>query len=190
MSLAFCQAPRVAYSANGAEEPFGWQSREYLRKMLIGKTVQYRVLYKVDAISRSFATFNLNEKDVVCDVVEQGMVSVRSERDDKGNKALYEKLLELQASARSNHKGIWGDRRFLRNVNWTLSDPESFFYANKSLPLVGVVEQVRDGSTLRLYLPETSDMMLLHLAGVQCPRITYSADGEGRLRSLLMFSNL
>lgn len=179
LSLAFCQAPRVAFNEKGAEEPYGWESREYLRKMLIGQVVKFKVLYKVDAISRSFASLEFKGKDVLRDVVEKGMVSVRTERDDKGQKELYETLLHLQSDARSAHRGIWGDKRKLRSVNWTLSDPESFFKVNKGLPLVGVVEQVRDGSTFRLYLPETSDMIMLHLAGVQSPRITYAADGTG-----------
>ena len=179
LSLAFCQAPRVAFNEKGAEEPYGWESREYLRKMLIGQVVKFKVLYKVDAISRSFASLEFKGKDVLRDVVEKGMVSVRSERDDKGQKELYESLLRLQSDARSAHRGIWGDKRVLRSVNWTLADPESFFKANKGLPLVGIVEQVRDGSTFRLYLPDTHDMIMLHLAGVQSPRITYSAEGEG-----------
>lgn len=179
LSLAFCQAPRVAFNEKGAEEPYGWESREYLRKMLIGQVVKFKVLYKVDAISRSFASLEFKGKDVLRDVVEHGMVTVRSERDDKGQKELYESLLRLQSDARSAHRGIWGDKRVLRSVNWTLSDPESFFKANKGLPLVGIVEQVRDGSTFRLYLPDTHDMIMLHLAGVQSPRITYSAEGAG-----------
>lgn len=179
LSLAFCQAPRIAYNEKGAEEPYGWESREYLRKMLIGQVVKFKVLYKVDAISRTFASLEFNGKNVLCDVVENGMVSVRSERDDKGQKELYEKLVLLQSDARSAHRGIWGDKRMLRHVNWTLASPESFFNANKGLPLVGIVEQVRDGSTFRIYLPESHDMLLLHLAGVQSPRITYAADGTG-----------
>lgn len=80
LSLAFCQAPRVARTAEGVEEPFGWESREYLRKMLIGHVVKFAVLYKVEAISRSFGTIMLEEKDVVRDVVSNGMVSVRDRK--------------------------------------------------------------------------------------------------------------
>ena len=178
LSLAYCQAPRVARTAEGVEEYFGWESREYLRKMIIGQVVKFKVLYKVDVISRTFGTIELKDKDVLRDMVSSGYVSVRSERDEKGNRELYEELLELQAEARDNHRGIWSPTKTLRHVSWTLDDPESFFQANKGMPMAAIVEQVRDGSTLKLYLLETGEMISLRLAGLQAPRIAYSADGK------------
>lgn len=177
LSLAFCQAPRVSRTAEGVEEPFGFESREFLRKMVIGHVVKFAVLYKVDAISRSFGTISLEDKDIVREMVSNGMVSVRSERDDKGHKALYEDLLELQVAARDNHLGMWSGRNGARVVKWTMPDPESFFKANKQLPIPAVVEQVRDGCTFKLYSLDGGDCFTLHLAGLQCPRITYAADG-------------
>ena len=178
LSLAYCQAPRVARTAEGVEEYFGWESREYLRKMIIGQVVKFKVLYKVDVISRTFGTIELKDKDVLRDMVSSGYVSVRSERDEKGSRELYEELLELQAEARDNHRGIWSPTKTLRHVSWTLDDPESFFQANKGMPMAAIVEQVRDGSTLKLYLLETGEMISLRLAGLQAPRIAYSADGK------------
>lgn len=164
LSLAYCQAPRVARTAEGVEEYFGWESREYLRKMIIGQVVKFKVLYKVDVISRTFGTIELKDKDVLRDMVSSGYVSVRSERDEKGSRELYEELLELQAEARDNHRGIWSPTKTLRHVSWTLDDPESFFQANKGMPMAAIVEQVRDGSTLKLYLLETGEMISLRLA--------------------------
>ena len=186
LSLAFCQAPRVSRSPEGHEEPFGWESREFLRKMLIGQMVKFKVLYKVDAISRSFATLELNNKNIIHEMVSNGMVTVRSEKDDHGKKDLYEELIELQTAARDNHKGLWSHRHSTRTVTWTLPDPEAFFKANKGFPLAGVIEQVRDGSTFKIYLLETGEYISLHLAGVQCPRINYSAaTGESIIIVLL-----
>lgn len=189
LSLAFCQAPRVARSADGIEESFGWESREFLRKMVIGQTVKFKVLYKVDAISRSFGTIELKDKKVIPEMVSHGMVSIRSERDDHGQKELYEELLELQSTAREAHRGMWGSKRSTRSVIWTLPDPESFFKANKGFPYAGIIEQVRDGSTFKIYLLEGGEYITLHLAGIQCPRITYTATGEGIPFSLILVTN-
>lgn len=178
LSLAYCQAPRVARAAEGVEEYFGWESREYLRKMVIGQVVKFKVLYKVDVISRTFGTIELKDKDVLRDMVSNGYVSVRSEREEKGNRELYEELVELQTEARDNHRGIWNPTKSLRHVSWTLNDPESFYQANKGMPMAAVVEQIRDGSTLKLYLLETGEMISLRLAGLQAPRITYATDGK------------
>lgn len=181
LSLAFCQAPRVSRSSEGVEEYFGWDSREYLRKMVIGQVVKFKVLYKVDVISRTFGIIEMKDKDVVREMVSSGYVSVRSERDEKNNKELLEDLLALQEEARENRRGIWSPTKSLRSVIWTVEDPESFFQAHKGLPTAAVVEQFRDGSTLKLYLLETHEMITMRLAGVQCPRITYSAEGKGRI---------
>ena len=180
LSLAFCQAPRVSRSSEGVEEYFGWDSREYLRKMVIGQVVKFKVLYKVDVINRTFGVIEMKDKDVVREMVSSGYVSVRSERDEKNNKELLEDLLALQEEARENRRGIWSPTKTLRSVIWTVEDPESFFQAHKGLPTAAVVEQFRDGSTMKLYLLETHEMITMRLAGVQCPRITYSAEGKGR----------
>ena len=179
LSLAFCQAPRIARTAEGIQEYFGWESREYLRKMIIGKVVKFKVLYKVDVINRTFGTLELNGKDIVQEMVSSGYVSVRSERDSHNNPDLLEDLLELQSNARDNHVGIWSSHKYLRPINWTISDPETYFLANKGMPMAAQVEQVRDGNTLKLFLLETNQMITLRVAGIQCPRITYSSDGNG-----------
>ena len=191
LSLAYCQAPRVARSADGVEEPFGWESREYLRKLLIGNVVKFKVLYTVATINRKFGSLELEDQDVLRKVVSDGMVTVRAERNEKDNTALYEELLELQAAARNSHKGIWGPHPTARTVQWTLPDPQAFFQSKKKLPLAGVIEQVRDGSTFRVYLYEGGEYITLHLAGIQSPKITYSADGQGTpLSSKLTSSDL
>ena len=193
LSLAFCQAPRISRTAEGIQEYFGWESREYLRKMIIGKVVKFKVLYKVDVINRTFGTLELNGKDIVKEMVSSGYVSVRNERDTHNNHELLEDLLELQSTARDNHEGIWSSHKYLRPINWTIADPETYFLANKGMPMAAQVEQVRDGSTLKLFLLETNQMITLRVAGIQCPRITYSSDGNGSfvfsyMMCFLMFS--
>lgn len=46
LTLAYCYAPRVARGPDSIEEPYGWESREFLRKKIIGQTIKFKVLYK------------------------------------------------------------------------------------------------------------------------------------------------
>jgi len=45
LNLAGLDAPRIGFR-DRADEPYAFQSREFLRKMLIGKTVQFKVDYE------------------------------------------------------------------------------------------------------------------------------------------------
>ena len=63
-------------------QPFAWQSREYLRKLLVGKEVKFAIEYKVPASGREYGTVwlkidgepvNVNNK-----VVMEGWAEVRS----------------------------------------------------------------------------------------------------------------
>ncbi|XP_044376574.1 ribonuclease TUDOR 2-like [Triticum aestivum] len=46
-------APRLA-RRGGVDEPFAWESREYLRKLCVGKEVTFRVDYTAPNIGRVF----------------------------------------------------------------------------------------------------------------------------------------
>lgn len=45
VTLSGLSAPRVARGKSGQDEPFGFESREFLRKMVIGKQVYYEVMF-------------------------------------------------------------------------------------------------------------------------------------------------
>ena len=63
LSLSGVMAPRLSRHPDQRDEPFGWASREFLRKMVIGRAVRFRVDYRVEKISRSFATLWLMGSD-------------------------------------------------------------------------------------------------------------------------------
>ena len=62
-------------------QPFAWQSREYLRRLLIGKEVKFAVEYKVPVSGREYGTVwtkvNGEEKSVNELVVSEGWADVR-----------------------------------------------------------------------------------------------------------------
>ena len=52
-----------------------------------------------------------------------------------------------------------------------MDDPAAFLATCKDVPMAAVVEWVRDGSTVKCYLPERNVSVLVQAAGIQCPRL-------------------
>nr|XP_020182409.3 ribonuclease TUDOR 2-like [Aegilops tauschii subsp. strangulata] len=71
ITLSYLMAPRLA-RRGGVDEPFAWESREYLRKLCVGKEVTFRVDYTAPNIGRVFGTVYLGDKNVAYLVVAAG----------------------------------------------------------------------------------------------------------------------
>ena len=54
LTLASLQAPRIGFRKDRPDEPFAFASREFLRRLVIGKRVKFRVEYSVESISKNF----------------------------------------------------------------------------------------------------------------------------------------
>lgn len=59
-------------------QPWGWQSREFLRKLAVGYPVTFKVDYTVPAINREFGTIMLNGESIARTVVSEGWARVRT----------------------------------------------------------------------------------------------------------------
>lgn len=173
MSLSSIVAPKIARGPDTEEEPFAFQSREFLRKLVIGKDIAYKVEYKVEAIKRTFGALYLDES-VVKKIVREGWANVRIDKTNtkSGRSEDYEELLELTELAKYNHSGVFGEiSSGRRKMKWMLPDPLQFYKDIKGIPQYGIVEYVRDGSSFKVYLPLHSMLITLNLAGVICPQI-------------------
>ncbi|KAK0561522.1 hypothetical protein OC861_005770 [Tilletia horrida] len=85
------------------------------------------------------------------------------------------KLRAIQEDAQSAQRGIWGPDDSLIKVDYTMpEDTHSFLQEWKGKPIDAVVEQVRDGSMLRVRLfltPRHHQLINLNLAGIKAPRM-------------------
>jgi len=180
ISLTGVTAPKFGRGPKQADEPYAWESREYLRKHVIGQQVQFVVQSTINEgkdSERNYGTVQLKGIDIATQMIKAGFVRVKV--DDK--KKVYpekEALLALETKAIESglgmHKKGADAKNHLREIDWNPKVQE-FFTANKGQALPGVVDQVRDGSTLRVELihpqaPLKHTMITLNLAGVSCPR--------------------
>ncbi|KAK0535582.1 hypothetical protein OC835_002326 [Tilletia horrida] len=85
------------------------------------------------------------------------------------------KLRQVQDEAQAAQRGIWGPDDSLIKVDYTMpEDTHAFLQEWKGKPIDSVVEQVRDGSMLRVRLfltPKHHQLINLNLAGIKAPRV-------------------
>ncbi|KAJ6869386.1 hypothetical protein NC651_034205 [Populus alba x Populus x berolinensis] len=180
ITLSSLIAPRLA-RRGGVDEPFAWNSREYLRKLCIGKEVTFKVDYAVPSIGREFGSVFLGEKNVALLVVSEGWAKVREQGQQKGEASPFlAELLRLEEQAKQQGLGRWtkapgASEASIRNLPPSaIGDSSNFdamglLAANKGTPMECIVEQVRDGSTIRVYLLPDFQFVQVFVAGIQAP---------------------
>jgi len=173
LTLASLQAP----SMYPEEQPFAFESREYLRKLVIGQTVQFVVEYKVESVQRLFGSVYLNVDGVPTSVsrqiVRNGYAKVRvpQGKNESGSHEL-EQLLELESQAKGEPLGIHVLGKKGRSIAAGISS-DLLLDSWKGKTLKGIVEFVVTGSLFKVSVHDPAiDAWIqrdLQLAGLQCP---------------------
>lgn len=183
-------APKISRKlpdgSHTADEPFAWESREFLRKKLVGKVIQFRVEYKVPFGNnqRECATIFLGTENINETLVNEGLVEVVKRAQNKDNPDVV-RLIELEEAVKSSgSKGKWAGNAIKRTILQEFENSQSF--VGKTLD--GIVEHVRDGSTMKvgLVLPSNDQSSLMYqmamvvLSGVRCPQTNEPFGEEAR----------
>jgi len=177
ITLTGVNAPKFAKGKAQEDEPFAWESREYLRKLLIGQQVAFSIQHTDEKSGRDYGTITWNGQNVTHLLLRAGWVSVKTPKDGKTNPE-REELLSHQKEAEAKGLGVHNKKTqpkdHIRQIDWT-PDTLALYQANKATPLPAVVDYVRDGSTLRVELihpqaPLKHTMINLNLSGIVSPR--------------------
>ncbi|KAL8230450.1 hypothetical protein R6Q57_000228 [Mikania cordata] len=175
--LAHLSAPRLA-RRGGQDDPFAWDSREFLRKLCIGKDVVFRTEYTIPNFSREFCSVFIGTTNVGNEVVTHGWAKVKEVKGEVTPE--HTELLRLEEQARQQGIGLW-DRSpgsvdaAIRNLPPSaVGDPSNLdamglLAVNKGKSMEAIVEQVRDGSSLRVYLLPEFQFVQVFVAGIQAP---------------------
>ncbi|KAI5796322.1 hypothetical protein DFH27DRAFT_563475 [Peziza echinospora] len=182
LSLAYVSAPR--FKREG-EEPGAFASREFLRKLLVGKEVQFGVLYTVPSTQRDYGLIQLYSGESVVDLaIAAGTVKVREEagarggkddgEDEDGVQGLIERFKKLEAEARETHGfELVNASSQVTCAEGPISDPQEFVTKWKGKKVQAVLERVIAGDryAVRLLLTPTEHRKVVVLAaGIRCPR--------------------
>ncbi|CAH0386621.1 unnamed protein product [Bemisia tabaci] len=160
-------APRLGKISNDGEvvkdEPYAWDAREYLRKLLIRKPVSFTM--KDD--SHGTIYYPDKEKSVTELMVAEGLLEVR------GPKPQNEKLLQLQEEAKAAKKGKWSNDSVVKHIRplKIIDNPEKFLKDNKNKPIKAVIEHVQSGSVIKVTLLPEFYSTIVYISGIKCPNM-------------------
>eukprot|EP00201_Polytomella_parva_P016627 CAMPEP_0175065674 /NCGR_PEP_ID=MMETSP0052_2-20121109/16068_1 /TAXON_ID=51329 ORGANISM="Polytomella parva, Strain SAG 63-3" /NCGR_SAMPLE_ID=MMETSP0052_2 /ASSEMBLY_ACC=CAM_ASM_000194 /LENGTH=832 /DNA_ID=CAMNT_0016332259 /DNA_START=106 /DNA_END=2601 /DNA_ORIENTATION=- len=202
ITLSSLIAPKLGLrDGSRNDEPFAYQSREFLRSLCIGQPCVFRVEHKIEAAgNREFGSVFLGQqRNVAVEVASNGWARVKfasaAAIEAKEVSPYYDALQQAESEAKALELGLWTrdptaseeSVRDLRDL-----DASAFFLGlGKGARFVATVEQVLSGSTLRLGVrdpveavqsavqsqdPPSSVFLygsvLVHVSGVQAPSMT------------------
>lgn len=183
--------PKVARMKDGeysSDEPFAFEAREFLRKLLIGKEVEYREDYKLSHNVIAATVYLKDDKESVnLKLVKAGLSEVNRKKQLPDTEEV-KILQEAEAEARAAGIGRWSNEpsKIVREQilnELTKETADKLF----NQTLTGVVEHVKDGSSFKIgvFLPLNKpkeqrtiyQLLSLNLSGIKCPA-THDEFGE------------
>ncbi|ODV81115.1 uncharacterized protein CANTADRAFT_339187 [Suhomyces tanzawaensis NRRL Y-17324] len=146
-----------------------WQSKEFLRQLLIGKEVKFRVNHK-SAGGREFGDIQAPIfKSLVAYLLEHGTVKLKDNfSEDDGD--IYYELNDVQQKAKLAGAGVWHDGA---DSIATIELDDTIVQKSQKTPIATIVEKVISGDRLmaRLVVSKTQHVTTpLLLAGIKAPR--------------------
>ncbi|KAJ9148222.1 Nuclease domain-containing protein 1 [Coniochaeta hoffmannii] len=181
-SLAYVSAPRLNKEG---DDPFAFQSREFLRNLTIGRPIKCIVAYTVPGSGREYGYAQLQDGTEFPDAaVKAGWLKVR---EDAGKKEEVEEVLDkiqrlrdLEAEAKKEGKGLHAGTGGVIEVQNDLGGP-SFLNEWKGKTLDALVERVFSGDRLlmRIFLSENKHLQVMTLvAGIRTPSTERMVNGQ------------
>lgn len=170
-------------------QAYAFQSREFLRELLVGKVVQFQTLYTVPNSQREYGKIKLPSFEVTLPEisVQEGWSRVREEAgkrsdDTEETVAMLERLRALEDHARTEEKGVWAATDGRIETTYELADGKSLVDEWKDKHLEAIVERVLTGDRLVLRLlvdPEEHLQVVAVVGGVRAPATKRTgADGK------------
>lgn len=193
LSLAYVSAPHLKKEG---DEPFAFQSREYIRNLALGKPVLFTVLYTIPSTGREFGIVKIKDgPDLPDELVKEGWVKVR---EDAGKKESDEDILQrlenlraLESEAKAQEKGLWSGASGVIQVQNDLGDP-SFLKEWSGKTVDGIVERIFAGDRLltRLILSDKKHLQVMTLiAGIRTPSTQRTIPSTGQVQPAEEFGN-
>lgn len=163
------------------DEPWAWESREFLRRLLVGEEVYFQAERKPN-INRDYGVVFLgkdvnNLTNVTELAVTEGLLCVR--REGVRPTPELQRLGELEDQAKAQGKGRFsGQTPTQRGITWQIENPRHFVDFQGGKPVRAIIEHVRDGSTVRAFLLPDFQYITLMISGIRCPGFRLDQDGK------------
>ncbi|KDQ53594.1 hypothetical protein JAAARDRAFT_72541 [Jaapia argillacea MUCL 33604] len=185
LHLADVTAPRMGSSTRD-DEPWAFESREFLRALAVGKEITFTSIHSLppsahEDVPRDLGNGEIGGVDLTIELLKHGWAKCKETKREAGEEENKRKEIENEAKAAG--KGIWNPHgpKAHSVIHMMPTDSQGFITEWKGKSIDGIVEQVRDGSTLRirLLMPDGDHQFVnIVLAGVRCARSSTSKQGE------------
>ncbi len=165
ISIANLSAPRIRRADDA--EPFAYECRDALRKLCIGKTVKFDVLYKAGASNREYCRVWLSsELDAAVALLKEGYATLRTNIRDADKDAHYVNYVAAETKAKEDKVGMWAG-----NPITLLPDAPIDVSSLIGQTVKVVVTHSMNGAYWRgaVTFPEGVWSTPISLAGVSCP---------------------
>jgi staphylococcal nuclease domain-containing protein 1 len=164
------------------DEPYAWESREFLRKKIIGKEVSF-TSFKINNSDREYGVIYLGRdttsENITELMVSEGLVELKKQRSETEESA---RLVGLEEAAKAGLKGKWAPPEehpnHIRSIKWSHDNLHHLVDSFHKKPIDAVIEHVRDGCTVRAFLLPTFDYVTIMLSGIKCPMFKIGSDGS------------
>ncbi|KAL2062404.1 hypothetical protein VTL71DRAFT_6670 [Oculimacula yallundae] len=194
LSLAYCTSPHLKKEG---DELWAYESRDALRELLVGKVVQFSVLYAIPNTKREYGVIYLNDgRKLPEEMVKNGWLKLR---EDAGRKEDSEEALQqldqlrlLEAKARADDLGLWSPNSNRIDVQHDMGDAPAWLEKYKGQTLDGLVERVLSGDRMlvRVILSPTKHVQIMTLvAGIRAPTTERVNPSNGQTQPAEEFGN-
>ena len=184
LTLTGVFAPKIGNSSKLEEEPFSFESREFLRKLIIGKVVIYKIDYTHN--ERRFGHIKFDNKLINAEILKNGLAKIGflpKSQENLYKTEMWTTLKEAEKEAINNKRGIYGEKnennegnKHVRQLG-NLSDMEEAQKQIKEIIEKGeeidaIVEHVFNTAMVSVYIPFLSCYAKVNLRFVQIPSNT------------------
>ncbi|TQS36003.1 hypothetical protein Golomagni_03561 [Golovinomyces magnicellulatus] len=194
LSLAYCTSPHIRREG---DEPCAFESRDALRKLVVGKIIQFNVLYTIPSTKREYGIVFLQDGTRLPEaMLELGWLRLRDDAGRKEDSEEAQKHIEnlrtIENKARSESLGIFQNDVKCINVQNELGNPDGFLEIWKGKSIDGLVERVLSGDRLLLRLlisPIEHIQVITLVAGIRAPTTERVNPSNGQVQLAEEYGN-
>ncbi|KAF8313103.1 transcription factor [Clavulina sp. PMI_390] len=184
LQLSSVRAPRYVHLELANAETASWanDSKEFLRKKLIGKTVRVKIDFirpaEGEFEERECATvrFGGANTNIAEQLIEKGYATaLRHKRDDENRSPDYDKLTTAEQAAVADARGMHSGKTItpprIGNASESAAKAAQFLNSFKRQgKMPAQVMNVSSGSRFKMLIPKENQTLTFVLAGIRAPR--------------------
>jgi len=190
ISLSSLRCPRMGREP----EPYAIESKELLRKLVIGKKVKVTPEYKRSFApegqtpqERTFATVMYNsDKNAATTLLAEGLATVNRQGQAEERSVHFETLLETEEAAKTAKKGMHSGGTAPKTTITDLTLPDARERAKRFLSALqrqgtqrATVQFIPNGARFKLLVAKENCIVSFACVGLRCPMCTRRDGGAG-----------